>query len=272
MDANAALMYLGMRVDTSFLRVMGLTLVDGANFTSAYERQYIMNEAAIKTMGLAEPVGKWVEQSENKIAGVVKDFHFRNLHFEISPFVMYYDAEALSNLYVRTRAGNTRQAIAAVENLWNRYNPDYSFTYSFMDDTFNRMYVSEIRANRLFGIFSLIAVIISCLGLFGLVVFTAELKTKEIGIRKVLGASIFDIIKLMSNEFLILVGISILIALPLAYWWLDSLLQDFVYRIGIGWWMFAAAGGVTVVLTLATVGWIAVKAAMANPVKAIKSE
>ena len=271
-DVNAGLMQLGMRVDTSFLRVMGLQLVDGSNFTSAYERQYIMNEAAIKTMGMKEPVGKWVERNDTKIAGVVRDFHFRSLHHEIGPFVMYYDPEALSNLYVRTLPGNIRQAISAVENLWNRYNPDYAFTYSFMDDTFNRMYVSEIRANRLFGIFSFIAVIISCLGLFGLVVFTAELKTKEIGIRKVLGASIFDIVKLLSREFLILVGISLLIALPLAYWWLDSLLQDFAYRISIVWWMFAAAGVITIALTLLTVGWMAVKAAVKNPVEAIKSD
>jgi len=271
-DENAALMHLGMRVDTSFLRVMGLTLVEGTNFTNAYERQYIMNEAAIKTMGLSEPVGKWVNQNDHKVTGVVKDFHFRNLHFEISPFVMYYDPEALSNLYVRTRAGNTRQAIAAVENLWNRYNPDYDFTFSFMDDTFNRMYVSEIRTNQLFSIFAIIAVIISCLGLFGLVVFNAELKTKEVGIRKVLGASVLDIVRLLSREFLILVGISILIALPLAYWWLDSLLQDFAYRIGISWWIFVLTGIITIVLTLVTVGWQAIKAAMANPVKSIKSE
>ena len=275
-NLSSALMFLQIRVDTSFLRVMGLSLVDGANFTSAFERQYILNETAIKTMGLSEPVGKRVMPSDgnkaSKIIGVVKDFHFRNLHFEIGPFVMFYDSENLSNLYVRTRPGNTRQAIAAVEKQWNRYNPDYAFTYSFMDDTFNRMYVSEIRTNRLFGIFSIIAVIISCLGLFGLVVFTAELKTKEIGIRKVLGASLLDIIKLLTREFLLLVGIAILIALPLAYWWLHNMLQDFAYRITISWWMFALAGTITVILTVLTVGWLAIKTATANPVKAIKTE
>jgi ABC-type antimicrobial peptide transport system permease subunit len=271
-DVNAALMHFEMRVDTSFLRVMRLTLVAGANFTSASNRQYILNEAAVKLMGMTDPVGKWVEQYDTRITGVVKDFHFRSLHHEIGPFVMYYEPDRLSHLYVRTRPGNAQQAIAAVEKLWKQYNPDYAFTYNFMDDTFNRMYVSEIRTNRLFGIFSIIAILISCLGLLGLVVFSAELKTKEIGIRKVLGASLLNIVKLLTREFLILVGISILIALPLAYWWLDSMLRNFAYRISVGWRMFALAGLITIVLTLLTVGFQAVKAAMANPVKAIKTE
>ena len=269
---DGGLMYFQMQVDTSFLRVMRLTLVDGTNFTSVSERQYIMNEAAVKTMGLTEPVGKWVNQYNTRVAGVVKDFHFRNLHYEIGPFVMYYDPDMLSYLYVRTRPGNTQQAVAAVEKLWKQYNPDYAFNYSFMDDTFNRMYVSEIRTNYLFSVFSGIAILISCLGLLGLVVFSAELKTKEIGIRKALGASILDIVKLLSREFLIPVGISILIALPLAYRWSGNILRDFAYRIPIGWWMFALAGVITIVLTFITVGWQAVKAAMENPVKAIKSE
>jgi putative ABC transport system permease protein len=173
---------------------------------------------------------------------------------------------------VRTAPGKTRDAIAALENVWNQYNAGYAFNYWFLDDTFNNIYKSDILTGRLFGIFSIIAILISCLGLFGLIVFTAELKTKEIGIRKVLGASVMDIIRLLVKEFLILVGISIFIALPLAYFWLDGMLNDYAYRISLSWWIFAAAALITVVLTILTVGWMSIKAATKNPVDAIKSE
>jgi len=262
-----------LRVDTAFARVMRLTFVDGGNFTSlsTSERQYILNETAVKSMGLTDPVGKWVDKNGQKIVGVVKDFHFQDLHKEIGPIVLFYDPGFIWQLYVRTKPGNVQQAIAAIDKLWKQYNSEYAFNYSFLDETFDRMYQSDIRTNRLFGTFSIIAILISCLGLFGLVVFSAELKTKEIGIRKVLGASIFDIIKLLTNEFLILVGIAMLIAFPLAYFWLDKMLQDFAYRISLSWWMFAAAALITVALTLITVGVQALKAATANPVDAIKN-
>ena len=266
------LMYTQNRVDTSYLRVMGITLVAGTNFTTTSERQYIINETTAKTMGLTDPVGKWAEQPDTKIVGVVKDFHFKSLHQEIEPFVMYYAPDMFRELYVRVRPGNVQQAIAAVENVWKQYNPDYAFDYSFMDDTFDRIYKSDIRTNQLFGIFSIIAILISCLGLFGLIVFTAEQKTKEIGIRKVLGASILDIVKLLTTEFLILVGIAILIAIPLAYWWLDNMLQEFAYRISLSWWMFFVAALITVALTLLTVSAQAIRAANANPVKSLKIE
>ena len=261
-----------IRVDTSFIRVMRLSLVDGANFTSTSQREYILNEAAVKMMGLTDPVGKWVERSDWKIAGVVKDFHFQSLHQPIEPLVMFYEPSTFWQLFVRIHPGNVPQAIAAIEHVWKQYNPDYAFNYSFLDDTFNRMYRSDIRTNRLFGIFSIIAIIISCLGLLGLTVFTAEQKTKEIGIRKVLGASLFDIVKLLTKEFLILVGIAILIAIPLAYYWLNDMLNDFAYRISLSWWMFVAATLTTILLTLLTVSVVAIRAAMENPVKAIKME
>ena len=141
-----------------------------------------------------------------------------------------------------------------------------------MDESFEQLYCADIRTGRLFGIFSFIAILISCMGLFGLVTYSAEAKTKEIGIRKVLGASVSDIVILLTKEFLILVIIAICISFPLAYYWLDSLLQNFAYRISIGWWIFVLSGVITITLTLITIGWQAVKAATANPVKAIKSE
>jgi ABC-type lipoprotein release transport system permease subunit len=265
-------MHSQLRIDTSFVNVMRLTLADGAGFTSTTEPQYILNEAAVKTMGLTDPVGKWVGQQESKIVGVVKDFHFASLHSNIEPLVMFYDPRFIRTLYVRTAPGKVQDAIAAVEKLSLQYNPEYAFNYSFLDETFDSIYKSDILTGRLFSIFSFIAILISCLGLFGLVVFTAGLKTKEIGIRKVLGASIFDIVKLLTNEFLILVGIAMLIALPLSFYWLDTMLQDYVYRISLSWWMFAAATLITIALTLLTVYTQAIKAAMKNPVEAIKTE
>ena len=263
-----------LRVDTSFMSVMRFSLIDGPGFTPEItaERQYILNEAAVKTMGITDPVGKWVDRPEWKIVGVVKDFNFESLHTDIKPLVMFNDPRYVWMLYVRTAPGKTHDAITAVENIWNQYNADYAFNYWFLDDTFNNIYKSDIVTGKLFSIFSIIAVLISCLGLFGLIVFTAEMKTKEIGVRKVLGASIFDIVNLLSKEFLVLVGIAILIAFPLAYYWLDNMLQSFAYRISIGWWIFAAAAIITIVLTLLTVSLQALKAATANPVKAIKSE
>ena len=267
-------MHTQLRVDTSFVRTMRFTLVDGPGFTPAItaERQYILNETAVKTMGITDPVGKWVDRQEWKIVGVVKDFNFASLHHDIEPLVMFNEPRFVWAMYVRTAPGKTQDAIAAVENIWKQYNAEYPFSYWFLDDTFNSIYKSDILTGRLFGIFSIIAILISCLGLFGLVVFTAELKTKEIGIRKVLGAKIYDIVKLLVKDFLILVGISILIALPLAYYALDKMLQDFAYRISLDWWIFAVAALVTVVLTLLTVGWMAIRAAMKNPVEAIKTE
>ena len=261
-----------LRVDTSYIRVMRLTLVDGFDFSSTSEQQYILNEAAVKAMRLTDPVGKWVDRQEWKIVGVVKDFNFASLHSGIEPLVMFNDPQYVRGLYVRTAPGKTKDAIAAVENVWKQYNAEYPFNYSFLDDTFNNIYKSDILTGRLFGVFSIVAIFISCLGLFGLIVFTAEMKTKEIGIRKVMGASVMDIVKLLVKDFLILVCISILIALPLAYYWLDKMLQEYAYRISLSWWIFIAAGLTTVALTLLTVSVQAIKAATANPVNAIKSE
>ena len=177
-----------------------------------------------------------------------------------------------STLYIRTTAQDAGSAIAAVEKLWKKYNPNYTFEYSFMDQSFERLYRSDIRTGQLFGVFSFIAVLISCLGLFGLVSYAAEAKTKEIGIRKAHGASVSDIVTMLSKEFLLLVGIAMLIAFPLSYYWLDKLLQNFAYRISIGWQIFALTGIISILLTLLTVGWRAISAATVNPVKSIKTE
>ena len=209
---------------------------------------------------------------DNEIVCVVKDFNFQDLRTEITPLVLHCVTEQQYFLYVKVAPGKTKEAIAAVEKVWKEYNADYDFEYQFLDETFDMVYKSDLRTGNLFTIFAVMAILISCLGLFGLVNYTAESKTKEIGIRKVLGATVSSMVMMLSKEFLILVGIAMIIAFPVAYYLLERLLQDYAYRIAIGWWMFAAAGLIVIVLTLLTVGWKAIKAATANPVNAIKTE
>ena len=263
--------------DEDFITTMDIQLVAGRNFdgTPADASSVILNETSVKTMGITDPVGKqcnvaWVNNAT--IIGVVSDFHFKDLHTPVEPLAIVNSATMRSALYVKTSANSASQAIAAVEKLWKQYEAELPFTYLFIDDEFDTIYKADLRTGILFRYFAIFAILLSCLGLFGLVTYTAETKTKEIGIRKVLGARVSDIVMMLSKEFMILVGIAILVAFPLAYYWLDRMLQDYAYRIELKWWMFALAGIITVVLTLITVGWKAIKAATANPVKAIKSE
>ena len=265
-------------IDRDFMQTLGVALVDGNGFTGtpADSLSYFLNETAVKQMGLTDPLHTTVSVSagwlpEGRIAGVVKDFHFRHMTEPIGPMLLYLSATGWT-VYIKSAAGKTREAVAVSERIWKNYYPDYPFNYTFMNETFATMYASDIRTGSLFNAFALIAILVSCLGLFGLVTFTAESKTREIGIRKVLGASAGDIVSMLSKEFLILVGIAMLIAFPLARYWLDRMLQNYAYRIDISWWMFALAGFITVLLTLITVGWQAIKAATANPAKSIMND
>lgn len=262
------------RIDTSFVKVMGMSLVAGDGFSSNPRGEFILNETAIAAMGIEDPIGKRAHINwEGRIVGVVKDFHFSSLHHKISPLVMYcVPAQPYYRFYIRTTGEKAAQAIAAVEKIWKQYNPDYEFSYQFLDDSFERIYRSDQRNGTLFNIFTIIAMFTSSLGLFGLATYTAETKTKEIGIRKTLGASVGSVVSLLSKEFLVLVVISIVIALPISYYLLSLLLQSYAYRIAISWWIFVLAALVVLVLVILTVSGQALRAARANPVKAIKTE
>ncbi len=261
--------------DEHFIPLTGIEILQGEGFTGtlADSTRFVVNETAVKTMGMTDPIGKrFVFRGiDGTIAGVVKDFHMYNMHRETGPVVLSrsMDTRSYNRLYVKIAGGKTTEVLADINRLWQQYNADYQFTYRFVDDTFDEMHRSDLRTGKLVSIFSVIAVLISCLGLFGLVTFTAETKTKEIGIRKVLGASVPGIVQMLTREFLILTGIAMAIAFPLAYWWLDRMLQDYAYRISLSWQLFVAAGSITFVLTLLTVGWQAVKAATADPVKSL---
>jgi putative ABC transport system permease protein len=233
----------------------------------------ILNDKALQQLNHKNPIGEPLQLFSNdmRIIGVMGDFHFISLHEEISELAIMYNPTEIHYLYIKTFPEKPQQAIAAVETIWKRYNDGYPFEYRFIDDEFDIQYKTDIQKEKLFNAFAIIAIFISCLGLFGLITYTAQSKTKEIGIRKVFGATIANILEMLSKEFLILVGIAMLIAFPVAYFWLEKMLQDFAYRIAISWWMFALAAAVTIVLTLLTVGFQALKAAMANPVRAIQA-
>jgi hypothetical protein len=265
-----------MGIDRDFMQMLDVRLVEGRGFngTPADSLCYLLNETAAKQMGITDPLNISVSLyplPEGRIVGIVKDFHFSHMTEAIGPILLYL-APSYWTIYIKSTAGKTREALTISERIWKEHYPDYPFNYTFMDETFASMYAKDISTGRLFNVFAVVAILVSCLGLFSLVTYTAEAKTKEIGIHKVLGASVASIVELLLKEFLILVGIAMLIAFPPAYYWMTGMLQDYAYRITISWWMFALAGIIIVVLTLFTVGWKAVKAATANPVKSIKTE
>ncbi len=266
-----------LSVDRTFPDVMDMQLIAGNGFTgtAADSNHYLLNETAIKVMGLEDPVGKPVTFHDEPgiIAGVVKDFHFKDMKTAIEPCILFMAPNwGWNTMYVKTTGNDAKKALAAVETLWKQYNGDYEFDYKFMDESFDNLYKSDIRSGKLFNIFAGIAILLSCLGLFGLVTFTAETKVKEIGIRKTLGASVGNIILLISKDFLKLVGISFVVAFPLGWWMMNKWLDNYVYRTSIEWWVFVVAGFAAFAIAAITVCGKSLKAAQENPIKAIRTE
>ena len=175
-------------------------------------------------------------------------------------------------MYIKTTGNDIPQAIKTAEQQWKQFNPGYPFEYSFLDETFNKLYKTERRTSLLFNVFAAVAILISCLGLLGLSTYTAQIKTKEIGIRKVLGASVGGIVQMLVKNFILLVTIAIIIAVPIAWWGMNKWLQDFAYKINIGWVVFVIAGSSAILIALLTISVQAIKAAIANPVKSLRTE
>ncbi len=265
-------------VNYDFVKTMNLNMVAGRDFSKEYPTDkdgFLLNEKAVKDIQYSNPIGKsiTVNGHHGKIIGVIKDFHFRSLHETIKPMAIELSRkENYGNILLRTEAGKTKQAIANVEKLCRELNPAFPFTFSFADEEYQKLYNSEQVISKLSDAFAFLGIFISCLGLLGLVMFTAEQRTKEIGIRKVLGASVSNIIKLMSADFLQLVAIAILIASPIAWWAMRSWLSNYAYKIDIAWWMFALAGGLIILIAISTICLQAIKAAIANPVKSLRTE
>jgi predicted permease len=266
-----------MSVGNDFIKTTGIKLVAGRDFRSnalADTACYLINEAAAKLMGMTKPVGQEITFSFGKgpIIGLMKDFHLGSLHESISPLVITYRPASVQYLLIKPRAGQTTQALADLEQLIKQFNGDYPFSYHFLDEAYETLYHREQQVSVLINYFGLLAIVISCLGLFGLAAFSAEQRTKEIGIRKVLGASVSSLVTLLSTDFLKLVLVAFLIASPIAYYVMHQWLSGFAYRIELSWWVFALAGGLAVGIALLTVSFQSIRAALINPVKSLRSE
>jgi len=265
-----------MNIDENFMPTLNMEIVDGRGFTGAKSDTsgYILNETAVKEAGITDPIGKTFSlwNTKGTIIGVVKDFHHQSIHKKIEPSIFFYNKNWLWLVYVKTDEKNNQEAIAAAEKIWKQYNPIYPFEYKFMDATYDKMYQSEQRMRKLFTAFSAIAICISCLGLFGLATFTATQRVKEIGIRKVMGATINQIVLLLSKDFLLLVVLAFILAAPISYFAMNQWLQDFAYRTEIPLNVYVITGAVVIVLAFATVSFQTIKAALGNPVNSLRNE
>lgn len=266
-----------MFVDYDFIDAMGIELKQGRNFSRNYKTDLrggvIINEAAAKKMGWHAPIGKRLQMAEwdAKVIGVVKDFHVKSLHSNVEPLVLALIPESAGYLLVRMKPQNMPATISFIQEKWQAFDPKHPMEYFFLDEHFDKQYRAEEKMLTVFGYFSGLTIFIACLGLFGLASFTAEQRTREIGIRKVLGSSTASIVLLLSRDFAVLVLIAILIAIPVAWYGMDKWLQDFAYRTQLSWWIFAAAGLAAMAIALLTVSLQAIKAAMLDPVKAIRT-
>lgn len=270
-------------VDYDFVKTMNLQIASGRAFEEDFPSDstgIVINEAAAKVLGYPNPIGQKIFGYEDSrltkrvdytIIGVVKNFHFESLRKNIGALslILY---KSSGSVVFRMKGGDTPQTVAQVESLWKKMAPGQPFNYRFMDQDFDNVYRSEQRVGQIFITFAAISIIIGCLGLFGLSAYTAERRTKEIGVRKVLGASVANIVALLSREFIKLIVIAIAIGTPIAWFGMNHWLSDFAYHVDLAWWMFAAAGLLAIFIALLTVSFQSVKAALMNPVKSLKSE
>jgi putative ABC transport system permease protein len=266
-------------VDPDFLSTMKLKLVAGRDYSRAFAadtNNYIINELAREKIGYRDPIGRsfMLWGIRGKIIGLLENFHFASLHDPMQPLVIKISTNHLNgdDILVRIKPGGTGAALAGLEGLCRQLNPAFPFSYNFSDEEFRKLYKAEQVAGRLANIFAGLAILISCLGLLGLAMFTAEQRIKEIGIRKVLGAGVLSLFGLLSMDFLGLVGVAFLIASPLAWLAMNGWLQGYVYHTTMAWWIFVLAGSIVLVIALLTVSFQALKASLVNPVKSLRSE
>ncbi|WP_295798794.1 ABC transporter permease [Mucilaginibacter sp.] len=277
-DPNLNVEFTQVSAGYDLIKTMKLTMAAGRDFSRDFATDsvgYIINESALKRVGYTNPIGRDLTMwgKKGKIIGVLKDFHFNSLHDPIQPLIIRFgEEEKYGMVLLRTKPGQTKQALATAEKLCKELNPSFQFSYYFADAEYQKLYQNEQVVGKLSDAFAFLAIFISCLGLLGLAMFTAEQRIKEIGIRKVLGASVSSLFTLLSREFLILVLIALCIATPLAWLAMDKWLQGYSYRTTVDWWVFGLAGVVAIVIALVTVSFQSFKAALMNPVKSLRSE
>jgi putative ABC transport system permease protein len=277
-DPNNTIMFTNTSAGYDFVKTMGLQLKEGREFSPAYGTDtvgYLLNEEAAKRIAYKDPIGQRLTfwGKKGTIIGVVRNFHFNSLHEPIRPLIIFYgEKEKWGNAIVRTKAGQTKAALKGLEALCRQLNPSFPFTYQFADEQYRNLYKSEEVVHGLANCFAGLAIFISCLGLLGLAMFTAEQRTKEFGIRKVLGAKAGTLFTLLSKDFLVLVLVAFVVATPLAGWAMHKWLQNFAYQISLQWWVFVMAGAMALMIALATVSFQAIRVAVANPVKSLRTE
>jgi putative ABC transport system permease protein len=264
-------------VDQDYVPTMGMTLLEGRNFSKAMASDTgaaIINEAMVKKLGLGpHPVGAVITNfgAPLTVIGVVQDFNYWSFRDEIRPLCLFLGISP-SVVSIRVKSAQMGDLVPRVTAVWKKYLPNQSLRYSFMDESFRHMYADVDRAGTILTCFTVLAIIIACLGLFALSSFMAEQRTKEVGIRKVLGASMGNLVFLLSRDFVRLIVISVLIASPVAWWAMHAWLQDFTYRQEITWWIFIVVAGVALAIALLTTGFQSMRTALNNPVKSLKSE
>lgn len=283
-DSNKDQMIKNLRydVDENYISTLGMTMAAGRNFSKEYgsdSSAVIVNQSAVRAYGWkGSPLGHTITHIDDSglkdtyhVIGVVKDFHFRSLHEQITPLVMTMGPD-WNNFIVKTRTKDIAGLLSAMQRQWSAMTTESAFSYSFLDQRFDNTYKSEQNIGLIMGIFAGLTIFVACLGLFGLATFTAAQRVKEIGIRKVLGADVTGLVALLSKDFLKLVGIAFLVAAPVAWWAMNRWLEDFVYRITISWWIFAAVAVLSLLVALLTISSQALRAALTNPVKSLRSE
>lgn len=268
-----------MRVDEGYLDAMSINLVQGRNFSKKFNdsTSYIINESAAKLFGLSSPINEELDSytrnhRKGKVVGVVKDFHFASLHDKIEPLIIEYEPEWTGQLVMKISAGKTKETLDYIKRTIDTLAPNSLFSYQFLDDRLDALYRSEDNMGKVFQFFSVLAIVIACLGLLGLSAYTIESKTKEIGIRKVLGSTVTGIVTLVSSKFFILILTGFVIAVPLTWYVINKWLTNFAYQIQIEWWVFALTGLIVVTIAAVAVAFHTIKAAMANPVKSLRYE
>ncbi|MGB2907436.1 MAG: ABC transporter permease [Candidatus Aminicenantaceae bacterium] len=265
-------------VDYAYVETLGLEMTQGRFFSKDFPTDatdaYVVNQAAVAAMEIKDPVGKELKVWDRRglIVGVVEDYHFESLHNPIIPMAMRIDPNWYNQACIRISHLRVPETLSFLESTWKNIYPEYPFAYSFLDDTIQNQYRSEERVGKIVTVFTVLAVLISCLGIFGLSSYTAEQRTKEIGIRKVLGASVSSVIGQISREFIVLILVANILAWPLAYYLMSRWLQEFAYRTSIGWWTFLVTGATVLLVSLLTVSWQIIRAATANPVDSLRYE
>lgn len=275
-DPKSMPIFAYVSIDPVFIPSFGIKILDGRNFDGSPSDsvRFMLNEMAVRQMELKNPLGKRikVEGREGEIIAIVKDFNIASIHETIRPLILSSRPKTNNIVLIKTTGESASAALAAARKLWEKYAPEYPFDYKFLDADYNEHYKSEQQTERLFNFFAAIAIMISCLGLLGLVSFTAEQRKKEIGVRKVLGASVASITRLLSKDFLKLVCIAIIIAVPIAWYFTEQWLNNFAFKVDVDWKLFLVAGMLTVSTAVLTISIQSIKAALANPVKSLKSE